>query len=51
MYEGKDIPAPVIGDWVEASEVDTNPNAHPDSARGNYGVAYAQNSRKHYYAL
>lgn len=40
----------MIGDWVEAREVDSTPDAHPDSARGNYGVPYAQNSRKHYYA-
>lgn len=50
----KDIqepPVPAIGEWVPQEWKDkTSPQAEPDAAIGNFGDAYAQNSRRHYYA-
>lgn len=50
MYEGREIPAPYVGKWCEAMPVDTMPDARPSAARGNFGVDYAVNSRRNYYA-
>lgn len=50
MYKDIDMPEPWIGDWCQLMELDTNPQKHPEAARGNFGVEYAKNSRKHYYA-
>lgn len=49
-YEGRDIPAPVAGDWCGEMPLDKHPERQPDAARGNFGDDYARNSRKHYYA-
>ena len=50
LYKDKKIPAPVVGNWVKQLEVSTDPEENPEAAIGNFGVAYAQNSRKYYYA-
>ncbi len=51
MYDGKDIPAPIIGDWVPQSWIDTTtPNDDRSDAIGNFGVEYAKKARRHYYA-
>ena len=49
-YEGRKIPAPVVGDWCKDLAIDTHPEKNPEAAVGNYGVEYARNSRKYYYA-
>lgn len=50
MYYGRDIPAPVIGEWCERLQPNMHPEASPDAARGNFGVDYARRSRRYYYA-
>ncbi len=50
MYDGRSIPAPVVGEWCEQRALDEHPEKRPDAAVGNFGAAYAQHSRKHYYA-
>lgn len=47
LYANADIPAPVAGDWADSFAA---PSRAKDAAFGDYGTAYAQNSRKHYYA-
>lgn len=49
-YADKDIPAPVVGNWCEDMPIDEHPELHPTAAKGNFGVDYAKNSRKYYYA-
>lgn len=50
-YANIEMPKPAMGDWCKdfLPEV-TDPTIDPISPYGNYGVAYAQNTRKHYYA-
>lgn len=48
MYEGIDIPPPVVGDW--AGPFADHPMT-PDAAFGDFGVEHAVNSRRHYYGL
>lgn len=50
MYEGRDIPAPAVGDWCKELAIDEHPAKNPEAASGNYGTDYAKNSRKYYYA-
>lgn len=53
LYKDKDVPAPFVGEWCKDKEytvlqdVDTAPK---DAPFGNFGVEYAKNSRRHYYA-
>lgn len=42
MYEGKDIPAPVVGDWCNSMPIDTHPEKNPEAAIGNFGDEYAK---------
>lgn len=51
MYDTREIPAPIVGDWVPDSWVANNdPNENLNAAIGNFGDDYTKNSRKHYYA-
>lgn len=51
MYDGRDIPAPAKGDWCGQHARQLDPDKAPkDAAYGNFGDAYAINSRRHYYA-
>jgi len=50
QYRNRNIPAPWIGEWCDNREVDFHPEATPAAYAGNYGVEYAKNSRKYYYA-
>lgn len=51
MYKEAEIPEPFIGDWCGGVSEPLDPaGAKPDAAFGNFGAAYAKNSRKHYYA-
>lgn len=50
MYKGREIPSPMIGDWCKDMPVDAHPDKNPEAAIGNYGMEYARNSRKYYYA-
>ena len=50
MYAHRNIPAPIVGTWCEALPEDGHPERKPTAARGNFGVAYAKESRKYYYA-
>jgi arylsulfatase len=50
MYVEKNIPAPVVGDWCADMPIDGHPELHPTAAKGNFGIDYAKNSRKYYYA-
>ncbi len=47
LYKDTDMPAPFMGDW--ANEFAHYPK-DKDAAFGDYGVAHALNSRRHYYA-
>lgn len=51
MYANTDIPKPFIGDWCDkyAEQLDPQKVAS-DAPFGNFGEAYAINSRRHYYA-
>ncbi|NCC09368.1 MAG: arylsulfatase [Bacteroidia bacterium] len=52
-YAKREVPAPWVGEWCQdkayAQEVDLA-TASKDAAYGNFGQAYAQESRRHYYA-
>ena len=48
MYEGVDIPPPVVGEW--AAPFADRPMTR-DAAFGDFGVEHAVNSRRHYYGL
>lgn len=50
MYDGREIPAPVVGYWVNECTLDEHPDKRPEAAVGNFGVEYARQSRKYYYA-
>lgn len=50
MYQGKNIPDPVVGNWCEKLAVDSHPEKNPEAYMGNFGTEYARNSRKYYYA-
>ena len=52
MYEGVDIPAPVVGDWVPEKWKETKVDNSRDktAAIGAFGDDYAIHSRRHYYA-
>ena len=49
-YDGRDIPAPFVGDWCPDMPLDTHPEKDPTAWAGNFGDDYARHSRKHYYA-
>lgn len=52
-YEGRDVPAPWVGEWCKDKDYARPVNvesAHKDAAFGNFGEEYAKNSRRHYYA-
>lgn len=51
-YARRDVPAPSVGDWSRerfGAPVDVE-KASSSAAYGNFGDAYARNSRRHYYA-
>lgn len=53
MYEGKDVEASFISEWCKERDYAklTNPkDAAPDAPYGNFGIEYAKESRRHYYA-
>jgi len=47
MYEGAEIPEPVIGDWSHFLD---SVQGGESAAFGNFGSEHAVESRKHYYA-
>lgn len=50
-YSEKEIPVPSIGDWCGGYAALLDPaKADKDAPFANFGVEYARNSRKHYYA-
>ena len=53
LYKDKEMPAPSIGEWCldkKYANYQEVSQAPANAAFGNFGVAYAQNSRRHYYA-
>ena len=51
LYDGRDVPAPCVGDWALAHADPKEPL--PEATRrpyGNYGEDYAKEARRHYYA-
>ena len=51
MYKDTDIPKPHIGDWCGQYAEPKDPlQGASDAPFGNFGDAYAINSRRHYYA-
>lgn len=52
-YAQREVPAPWVGEWCQdkayAQQVDPT-TASKDAPFGNFGEAYAQESRRHYYA-
>lgn len=51
MYKDVEIPAPWKGKWCTEDPTPGDPlQAAKDAPFGNFGDAYAQNSRRHYYA-
>lgn len=51
LYADAEIPLPAHGAWSkEPGATVTDPKKHPEAAFGNFGDAYALNSRRHYYA-
>lgn len=50
MYQGRDIAEPFIGNWCGTLPEDSHPEKHPEAFKGNFGMEYAQNSRRYYYA-
>lgn len=51
LYEGRNVPAPWTGDWCGRYAERLDPaEAAADAPFGNFGMAYAQQSRRHYYA-
>lgn len=50
-YAKRTMPERVIGDWADRYGKEQDPaKANPSAAYGNFGEAYAQNSKRHYYA-
>lgn len=50
-YRDVEIPAPAIGEWSKNIGADvTDPKSDLSAPYGNFGVDYAKNTRKHYYA-
>lgn len=50
LYDGREIPAPAVGDWcAEAGRV-TDPARNPVAAYGDFGEEYVRRSKRHYYA-
>lgn len=52
LYEGVELPAPETGDWDSSFSANFthDPKKNPDAPFGDFGAAYAQESRKHYAA-
>lgn len=52
LYEGKSLPAPVVGDWdsTYSTRYTHDPNKNREAAYGDFGAEYARRSRKHYAA-
>lgn len=50
LYQGRNIPDPVIGNWCKSLPENSHPEKIPEAYSGNFGTKYAQNSRRHYYA-
>ena len=51
MYKDREIPKPFIGDWCGKYAEPLDPEkVASDAPFGNFGEAYAINSRRHYYA-
>lgn len=50
-YDGREMPAPAIGDWCGRwSALQNVEKASPEAAHGNFGEDYARRSTLHYYA-
>lgn len=51
MYKDAKVPAPAMGDWCSKHAKELDPEkAATDAPYGNFGEAYALNSKRHYYA-
>lgn len=51
LYDGVEIPAPAEGEWsARFAAMVKDPQADTNAAYGNFGVEYAKNTRRHYYA-
>lgn len=53
MYQGRDVPAPFVGDWCKDkpyANLQDPQKASKDAAFGNFGEEYAKESRRYYYA-
>lgn len=50
MYDHIDVPAPAIGNWCDAFSKPKAPEDDYAAPTGNFGIEYAKNSKKHYYA-
>lgn len=53
MYQGRDVPAPFVGDWCKDkpyANLQDPKKASKDAAFGNFGEEYAKESRRYYYA-
>lgn len=53
MYKGKDVQKPFIGEWCKDKDYSKpidEKDAASDAPYANFGLEYAENSRRHYYA-
>lgn len=53
LYKDREVPAPYVGEWCKYKDYATPQDvekAPRDAAFGNFGDAYAENSRRYYYA-
>lgn len=53
LYKDREVPAPYVGEWCKDREyaaLQEVEKAPKDAAYGNFGDAYAENSRRYYYA-
>lgn len=53
MYKDREVPAPYVGEWCKDKDYAVPQDAGKapsDAAFGNFGEAYAMNSRRYYYA-
>ena len=52
MYDGRDVPSPVVGEWCKDKPYakPQDPAKDKDAAYGNFGDEYAKESRRCYYA-
>ena len=53
LYKNREVPAPYVGEWCKDKDYARPQDvekAPKDAAFGNFGEAYAENSRRYYYA-